>query len=129
MLEVYSKDVNVASETPIPLNNVAISSCCAAKLVGSNTITLAKPGVSRVVVNAVATASSAGEVSIQLMKNGVLLPQAFSAVTAADTTSLHPLSFETFVKVGPCPCALPVSIEVINSGVASNFSVVDVLVA
>ena len=107
MLEVYSRNVSALANAPIALNNVAL-------LKGNST---QWQGVS----------------TIQLEKDDVLQPQAYSAVTAADTTSVHPLGFTTLVQVTHnnntnCVCATPTNIDIINTGEAATFNSIKVTV-
>ena len=132
-LETYSTNVTVAENTPIPLNNVALSKGCEIEKQGSATIQFNKCGAYRVNVNCVATASEAGNLGIQLQKDGVLQPQAVSGITATETTSLRPMSFETFVQVSRnnsnCCCVSPVTISIINTGVEAIFDNIDVTIS
>lgn len=133
MLEVYSKNVNALANAPITLNNVALLKGNSTQLQGVSTIQLNKVGIYEVTVSAVATASTVGEISIQLEKNDVLQPQAVSAVTAADTTSSYSLGFTTLVQVTQnnnynCICTIPTSIDIINTGVAATFNSITVTV-
>lgn len=133
MLEVYSKNISVLADAPIALNNVALLKGCSTQLQGVSTIQLNKSGIYEITVSAVATATAAGQISIQLEKDGVLQPQAFSAVTAADTTSLQSLGFTTLVQVTHnnncnCVCTIPTNIDIINTGVAATFNSVTVTV-
>lgn len=133
MLEVYSKNVAVASDAPVPLNNVALLKGTSSQLQGVSTIQLNKCGVYEISVSATAIATTAGEISIQLEKDDVLQPQAFAAETAADTTSSHSLGFTTLVQVTHnnncnCICATPTNIDIINTGVAVTFDSINVTV-
>ena len=133
MLEVYSKNESVAVDTPIALNNVSLYKGISAQLQGASSIQLNKCGVYEISISAVATAQTVGEISIQLEKNGILQPQAFSAVTAADTTSLYPLGFTTLVQVAQnnnpnCVCSIPTIINIVNTGVAATFNSINVTV-
>lgn len=132
MIEAYSKNVVVAANSGVPLNSVAIQKGCTAIKNGVNTIELNKCGVYMVAVNASAIASVAGDITLQLTREGVIQPQAFARVTAADTTSTYELSFVTLVQVkdnNSCRCCDDgTSIEVVNTGVSATFSHVDVVV-
>ena len=133
LLEVYSRNVSALANAPIALNNVALLKGNSTQLQGVSTIQLNKCGVYEISVSAVATAETAGQISIQLEKDGVLQPQAYSAVTAADTTSVHPLGFTTLVQVTHnnntnCVCATPTNIDIINTGEAATFNSIKVTV-
>ena len=107
MLEVYSTNVEVAADTAIPFQNVALKKGCTAELSGTSTIQLNKCGVYMVSCDASAEAST----TIQLYKNGVAQPQ-------AQSTGITP-SFVTLVQVSEnncgCPCKAPVSLQVVNT--------------
>lgn len=132
MLEVYSRNIAVAEDAPIALNNVALEKGCSTRLRGVSTIQLNKCGVYEVTVSASAVADVAGVISIQLEKDGVLQPQATSSVTAADTTSINPLGFTTLVQSprdnSACPCAAPTTFDIVNTGVAATYDSIDVTV-
>lgn len=127
MLQAYSKNVTVEANSAIPLNNVAIAKGCTATTSGTSSISLNKKGVYQVSVDASAIASAAGIIQFQLSRNGVLLPQAITAETAADATGLHSMSFSTLVQVPQdnCRCSCASSdtvINVVNNGVATTYS-------
>lgn len=107
MLEAYSLNVEVAADTAIPFQNVALKKGCTAELSGTNTITLNKCGVYMVECDASAEATT----TIQLYKDGVAVPQ-------AQSTGGTP-AFVTLVQVPDnnscCPCASGVSLKVVNT--------------
>lgn len=119
MLEIYSTNVAVAADTAIPFQNVSLQKGCTAELSGTSTIKLNKCGVYMVSVDASAEAST----TIQLYKNGVAQPQ-------AQSTGVSP-SFVTLVQVSDnnscCPCATPVSLQVVNT-TAATFTNANVVV-
>ena len=120
MLEVYSTDVLVAADAPIPFNNVAIRKGCTAVESAPATIQLNKCGVYMVSVDASAEVST----TIELSKDGLLQPQAQSTGTS--------LSFETLVQVPTsnsyCCCSSPTVIQVYNTGAETTFTNVNVVV-
>jgi hypothetical protein len=83
-------------------------------------------------VSASITPAAAGDVSIQLAKNGVLELGSFSTATgAADSTTA--LGFTALVQVQednkPCCCSsTPTTIQLINTGEAGTFPVVRMVV-
>ena len=131
MLEGYSNNVAVDSMTAIPFNNVTIEKGCTARLSAPSSIELNKKGVYMVSVDAAAIPSTAGNVSIQLSKDGVLQSQAQS-VTSGVATSASNLSFLTLVQVkedNSCSCcSSPTNIRVINTGVPSTYEIANVVV-
>lgn len=120
MLEVYSTDVLVAADSPIPFNNVSIKKGCTAVESAPATIQLNKCGVYMVSVDASAEAST----TIELAKDGLLQPQAQSTGTS--------LSFVTLVQVptsnSNCCCASPTVIQLYNTGASTTFTDVNVVV-
>lgn len=132
MIEIYSKNVEVAANAAIPLNVTAINKGDSVTVNGSTTLQFNKCGLYKVSVSASGIASEAGDITIQLYKNGVTQSSALATETAADTTSTHNLSFDTIVQVGGnntnCPCSSPTLVSIINDGVAATFSIVDVVV-
>lgn len=69
---------------------------------GSNTVSLKANGIYLVEVNADVIPTNAGIISIQLLKNSVLVPGA-KATVAGVASSTASLSFTTLIKV-PCSC-------------------------
>ena len=133
MLEVYSKNVTVASEGSVPLNNVTLLKGTSSQLPGASTIQLNKCGVYQVAVSATAIGSEEGLITLQLRKDGVLQPQAIVSTTAADTTSSNPMSFVTLVQVPQnncpnCACSIPTTIEFVNTGITATYSTFDVTI-
>lgn len=132
MLETYSKNITVLTNTPIPLNNVALDKGCSIKKQGIATIQFNQCGIYKCTVNASATASTTGALTIQLQKNDVFQPQAMSSATAGDTSSLLPLAFTTLIQVPQnntgCCCSTPTTINIVNTGVGAVFNTIDVTV-
>lgn len=120
MLQVYSNNIEVAENTPIPLNNVVLKKGCTAEVSGVATIALNKCGVYCIMVNS----SSATAATIQLYENGVAQPQAESVGASA--------SFNTYVQVESnntrCPCSAPKTIQIVNTGAETTFTNFNVLV-
>ena len=120
MLEVFSTSVDVAVGAPIPFNNVSVRKGCTAVESAPATIQLNKCGVYMVSVDASAEAST----TIELSKDGLLQPQAQSTGTS--------LSFETLVQVPSsnsyCCCSSPTVIQLYNTGAATTFTNVNVVV-
>ena len=120
MLEVYSVGVEVAAGAAIPLNTVVLGGrgCSAERVVGTSTIQFVKAGVYPVHVDVSAIATVAGDIAVQLYKNGIAQPQAIQQETAADTTSRHALSFDTLVQAAKsceCQCSNPTNVAIVNA--------------
>jgi len=120
MLQAYSIGKVVAANGIVPFDNVIVDKGCSESLTGTGTIELNKCGVYLVSVNG----SAAAETTLQLLRNGVSLPQAQSTGTS--------LGFETIVQVekNNCqcnPCSTPVTIQVSNT-IATTLNDVNVVV-
>lgn len=132
MIESYSNNITVASNSVVPLNVSFVKGKTAVKT-GDGSIKLAKCGIYDISVSASGVANSGGNMTLQLVVNGIPVPNAFASETAGDTTSLHSLSFTTKVQVPAsandnCPCSLDFTISLVNTGVPTTFSLVNVLV-
>ena len=107
MIEAYSVNVAVGADTNIPFNSTSMSKGCTAVKTGPDTFELNKCGVYMVSVDC----STGTSTTIQLVKDGVLQPQ-------AQSTGLTP-SFVTLVQVPNnntcCPCSSPTVIQVHNT--------------
>lgn len=132
MLELYSLNVDVDQNGSIPFYNADLAKGCTAVLTAPGTVQFNKSGVYMVDVSASIEPAAAGQVSIQLSKNGILETGSFSEATgaAAQTTSL---GFTSLVQVSrnnePCNCTVnPTTIQLINTGEAGTFSIVRMVV-
>ena len=131
MLEVYSLNVDVESESMIPLNNVTIKKGCTAVNNSPATIQLNKRGVYMVSCDCSVTPTDADLIKIQLFKNGVAQPQAQSSLTGVvgSTSTLH---FNTLVQVSEdnsnCCCSSPTLLQIENAGIGVTFDNVNVCV-
>ena len=92
MLDIYSNNVTVAEQSPIPFNSTNVDKGFGIVRQGTVTIQFNKCGVYKVDFNATAIAGTAGTITVQLRKNGILQPQTLTSQTAADTTSSHTLN-------------------------------------
>ena len=134
MIDIYSNNITVSEQSPIPFNSTKLAKGCGIVRQGTTTVQFNKCGVYSVDFHASAIAGTAGEITLQLRKNGVLQPQALTSETAADTTSVHALSFSTLVQVdhNNCKCnmcSIPVIIDVYNaSDTPVTFNVADLIV-
>ena len=72
MLELYSLNVDVGANSSIPFNNVDLAKGMTSTYGGPGTVLLNKKGIYMVKASASITPAAAGDVSIQLAKNGVL---------------------------------------------------------
>lgn len=108
MLEAYSLNVAVASDSAVPFNSTSVLKGCTATHPSANTFELNKCGVYKVSFDA----SLTGSTTLQLFKNGVAQPQ-------AQATGANP-SFTTLVQVSEnnscCCCSSPTTIQIMNTG-------------
>ena len=121
MLEVYSSNLDVAAGAAIPLNNVIIQKGNTAVNSAPATVQLNRSGVYMVHCDGFCTAGAAGDVTIQMTKNGLLQPQAISTFTGAAATT-DTFEFNTLVQVPNnntnCCCSSPTILQFINNGIA-----------
>lgn len=103
--------VNTASQTVLANGFLTFATnevkqgcnCRISHVAGSNTIELNGAGVYLVTVNADVAPTGAGLISMQLLRNGVLVNGAIASVTGVAATTEN-LSFTTLVKVLCCSC-------------------------
>ena len=131
MIDLYSLNIQVAQNGSIPFNNVNIIKGISASHSAPATIELNKSGIYMVSVDASITPAAAGDVSIQLAKNGILDQGAYSIATgAADNTVT--LGFSSLVQVkenNTCCCnTSPTTLQLINTGQAGTFPIVKMVV-
>lgn len=131
MLKLYSLNVEVGQNGSIPFNNISLAKGQSAVLSAPATIQFNRSGIYMVSVDASITPAAAGDVSIQLAKNGLLDQGSFSTATgAADQTTT--LGFTTLVQVrenNTCCCnTSPTTIQIINTGQAGTFPIVSMTV-
>ena len=116
MVQAYSENVTVNAQSAFPFNNVVIEKGCTATIQG-NTILLEKAGIYCVMVDASVAPSVAGEIIIDLQKDGQILKYAAAQATGAvgETTSL---AFNTLIRCPqnntPCCLTAPTSIVLWN---------------
>lgn len=124
MIEYYSENAATAQNEAIAWNNTTIKKGCTVENNGAS-IQFNKCGIYEVSVNATvvsadATTSAPVDLTIELFKDGVAMPQAKQTETAVDTTSKHGINFTTLVQVAEnnscCPCASPTVCNVRNTG-------------
>lgn len=132
MIETYSNNITVPANAAVPMNTTFRKGTTVTKS-GDVSLQLNKCGIYVIDVNATGIASAGGLMTLQLMVNGVAVPNAFASVTASDTASTHSLAFSTKVQVPTsynecCPCSGPFAVTLLNAGVETVYSLVDVLV-
>lgn len=131
MLEAYSLNQTVAANGVLPFNSVTLKKGCTAELSGVSSIQLNKCGIYEIIFNITATASAAGNIVVNMTKNGTVQPQATRTITGATTTTTEDVSIATLVQVtennNGCCCSSPTTVQFINAGVgviANNINVV-----
>ena len=131
MIQLYSTNVNVDTNSPIPLNNIKLIKGTTAVHSAPASIELNRSGIYMVTVNASITPAAAGTVSIQLVKDNVVEPAAVSSATGA-ADSISSLSFSTLVQVrdnNTCCCnTSPTVLQLLNTGQAGVFSIVNIVI-
>lgn len=114
MLEAYSTNITVEALSALPFNSTSLIKGCTATHPSADTFNLNKCGVYMVAVDATAEDAT----TIQLVKDGVVQPQAQATGGA--------VSFTTLVQVDKnnspcCACESPVSLQV-TSDTATTFT-------
>lgn len=112
------------------------TSCkCAKPIVAEGeATTIYATGMYKITVEATFTAPVAGDVTLQLFENGVAIDGAFATETITTaTTEVRSISFSTYVvvdqtKVLGINAITPESFTLVNTGVASTFTRVQVAI-
>lgn len=136
MIEIYSKNITVGENELIPFNIVSLKKGATVTNSGSYELVFNQCGIYQLTLSAVAEpaaapaeTSTASTISVNLIKDGVVIPRAQSEETS---TGAAALSFSTLVQVNrnnnPCVCSTPVICSIRNTGVAATFSNIDVVV-
>ena len=88
-------------------------------------------GVYMVHVDACGEAAAAGDISLQLQRNGVAQPAAISTVTGA-VGEIDTLHFEDLVQVSedntPCCCTSPTELQIVTGEIGINELHINVIV-
>lgn len=106
MLEAYSLNLTATANSPIPFNSTSLIKGCTVTKPSADTINLNKCGVYMVAVDVSASAST----TIQLVKDGVLQPQAQSTGTNPNFTTLVQVDHNNSC----CACTSPTTIQILN---------------
>lgn len=133
MLQAYSSNLTVDANSAFSFNNIAVGKGCNVTLSAPATIQLNKRGVYLVEMDGFATPDAATEVTIQLMVNGVLQPQAISSFVPAAVTDTRTFGFKTFVRVleNNCQCnclTSPTTLQFINGDTALTDAHINVVI-
>ena len=147
MVEYYSQNVVVAANTAIPFNNVSLQEGNYVTKSGTSTIQFNHCGVYRLdchgsvsltnttsttgTGDSAATSSASGVIAIELQKESVLQPQTICQISASGS-NVTPFAFSTLVQISSnntsCCCSAPTEVNIINTGAAATFAIVDVAV-
>lgn len=127
MIEVYSKNITVAENSAIPFNNVYLKKGNYEELSGVASIQFNHCGVYHFV--AYGSITGTGDLVLQVMKNGVVLPQTVLPITGTADADI-PFMIDTYIQVPnnnvKCCCQAPTQVEIVNAGVEATFSLIDV---
>lgn len=133
MIEAYSNGVAVGVGLPVPFNSASVIKGRTVEQQNVNTFIFNRRGIYHVAVDAsAATSGIAGDIALQLYKNGVLQPQAATQANSTAATDTEAMSFETLVQVeddNTCCCnKIPTTIQIFNAGVAAQYNHVNIVI-
>lgn len=133
MLQVYSSNLAVEANAMFPFNNVVIDKGCGETLSAPATIQLNQRGIYLVEMDGFATPDAVTEVTIQLMVNGVLQPQAITSFVPTAVTDERAFGFKTFVRVleNNCNCNVltsPTTLQFVNGATALSDAHINVVI-
>ena len=133
MFQAYSSNLAVDANAMFPFNNVVLDKGCGETLSAPATIQLNQRGIHLVEMDGFATPDAATEVSVQLMVDGVLQPQAITSFVPASITDTRAFGFKTFVRVlqNNCQCnclTSPTTLQFVNGTTALTDAHINVVV-
>ena len=134
MIQAYSNNITVGVAQAIPFTSLAVIKGCSVEQQNLTNFLFNKKGIYLVSVDATAnTSGTSGNIVLQLVKNGVAQPQAFTSAASTAVADVESLSFETLVQVEDdnlrCCCSKePTSIQVQNAGVAAQFGHINIVI-
>lgn len=124
MIEAYSQNIAVNANSFIPFENVKIDKGCFENIRNAS-ILFNRCGVYRITVSGTIEATEAGDVVLELVKDGAAQLDTTTQATVA-ATGFYPVSFTTFLQVNKnnsdCCCSSPTTIGIRNSGIATSFA-------
>ena len=109
----------------LKFNNSQKTGCAVEFANGTGSVTIRKPGLYQIAFNGIAVESgTAGDVAVQLQKNGADVPGATAQATSANATAVVNPAFETIIEVPQsCACVNNTAVLTVkNVGVAANFA-------
>lgn len=128
MTQVFSNNVSVSTNETVPFNNVVIDKGNSVKFIG-NTFQFNKAGIYFMDVTANVTPAEAGEVSLQLVQDGLALPYAVGQATGTVGNTVN-IKFSTLVRCAQdntcCCTSAPTRVVLNNIGenISGDFNVV-----
>ena len=129
LLNAYSNTQVVGVDSNVIFNQINILNGSSIDFnAGTSVVTLAKPGVYLITIDAnISDVDAAGVVTLQINKNGVQIPGAIVNTTAAIDTN-YSVNMTTIVKVLPSCCAIDNSanITIVNTGIETTYSNVNI---
>lgn len=134
MIQAYSNNITAVTAQAIPFSSVSVLKGCTVEQQNLTTFIFNRRGVYLVSVDATGnTAGTSGNIVLQLYKNGVAQPQAFTSAASTATTDVGSLSFETLVQVEDdnslCCCNKePTTIQVQNTGIGAQFGHINIVI-
>ena len=110
--------------------NKIISGCSVVHTEGTGSFLLKKPGYYYIFFNASGAAETAGNITVQLLNNGEVVPGAVTSGYSAANANAEALGFSTILKVLPsCACIdNSATISLQNTGVEATFSNLNIII-
>lgn len=134
MIQAYSNNITVGTSQNIPFSIVYVIKGCTVEQQNLTNFIFNRRGVYLVSVDATGnTTGTSGNIVLQLFKNGVAQPQAFTSAASTALADVESLSFETLVQVEDdnalCCCSKePTNIQIQNTGVAAQFGHINIVI-
>lgn len=134
MIDSYSntsQPIAAGENIPFAVNSIQ-TGCTATHIAGSTTFSLNRPGFYFVTFNGTGaiTGATAGDITVSMLNNGVLVPGATATTNSASTTDIRSISFSKLIQVKPSCCAINNSTNLTfnNAGLAATFTSVNVVI-
>lgn len=124
MIQSYSQNITVPSNSSIPFNN-SFKKGCSIVQSGAASFQINRRGLYLISFDASAfTSAAAGNITIQMYKDGVPDPGGLTQAASTAAADIEALSFTTHVQVAcdnNCDCGVaPVTIQIRNIGVPAT---------
>lgn len=132
MIQSYSQNVTVAQNSAIPFNST-FTKGGTVQQVGAGTFQFNKKGLYILHFDAVvAQSTTAGNITVQMFKDGVAAPEAVTQASSTAATDIEAISFTTRVQVPfdntDCCNVAPTTVQLRNIGVPALFSQANVVI-